>query len=219
MLNAFIPHIISPLSAPWCGWTMLVLLLCAVLGEWFQPGVISQSVSSVVVRSDRTYKDAPVNLQGQLLVSLFRIGTIGMALCLCRAPEGSFSFAAFWVACGLTLGVLILKMLCNLILDYTFTINRRFGAPYEHYSNIVTLGTAVMYPILLILIHASIPAVTRWSLATVAALFGLVWLYRCLRTYVVSINALVYVLIYFVTLEILPFAGLTYIFAKTLTLL
>ena len=214
-----IAHILSPVNAGWVGWMMFALLVCAVLAECLQRGIITQAPLSLFTRSERTYKDAPVNLQGQLLVSLFRIGTIGMALCLCWAPEGQFSFAAFWVACGLTLGVLILKMLCNLILDYTFTINRRFGAPYEHYSNIVTLGTAVMYPILLILIHASIPAVTRWSLAAVAALFGLIWLYRCLRTYVVSINALVYVLLYFVTLEILPFAGLTYICAKTLAVL
>jgi hypothetical protein len=35
----------SPMSAGWVGWTMLVLLLFVVLGEWFQPGVVSQAVA------------------------------------------------------------------------------------------------------------------------------------------------------------------------------
>ena len=48
----------SPLSAPWCGLTMFALFLFAVLSEWLQPGVIAQSPLSVVVRAERSYKDA-----------------------------------------------------------------------------------------------------------------------------------------------------------------
>jgi len=198
---------------------MLGLLLCAVLSEWFQPGVISQSFSSLVVHNDRTYKDAPVNFQGQLLVTLFRIGTLAMMLCLCWAPEGQFTYPAFWAVFGLTLLVLILKMLCHLVLDYTFTLNRRFGAPYEHYSNLFTLVAIVLFPTLPVLVRLSMPSVARWCLLVTGGLFILIWLYRCIRTYITSFAALIYVLIYICTLELLPYAGLSYISAKTLSAL
>ena len=116
-------HIVSPLSAVWTGWAMLALLLSAVLSEWLQPGIISQSAGSLVVRAERSYKDAPANNVGQLLISLFRIGTIAMGICLCLEPEGRFSFVSFAIVMGLIFSVILLKILCNLLLNYTLTYN------------------------------------------------------------------------------------------------
>ncbi|MBO4250144.1 MAG: DUF4271 domain-containing protein [Paludibacteraceae bacterium] len=214
-----IEHIVSSASAPWCSWTMLGLLLCAVLSEWFQPGVISQSPISLAVRNDRTYKESPVNFMGQFLVSLFRIGTVGMALCLCLSPENDFSFLMFIAVCGLVLAVLLLKMLCNSLLDYTFMLTRQFGAPYEHYGNLFTLVALVLYPIVLVLMHWVTPVAARWCLAVVTGLFVIAWLYRCIRTYITSAIAVLYLMLYMMTLEILPFAGLAYISAKMIVIL
>ena len=83
-----IEHIVSPMSAAWCGWTMLVLLLCAILSEVMQPGVILQSPTSLLAQTDRTYKDSPVNLYGQLLLGNGRLSM--------RAGECGFSF---WYLC------------------------------------------------------------------------------------------------------------------------
>ena len=115
-----ISHILSPMSAPWCGWTMLVLLLCAVLGELAQPGVISQASASLLSRNDRTYKNAPVNFIGQSLITLFRIGTLAMTLFLCFYQKGNFGFGTFILLCGIIFAILLMKMLCNTLLDYTF---------------------------------------------------------------------------------------------------
>lgn len=212
-------HIVSSASAPWCSWTMLSLLLCAVLSEWFQPGVIIQTPASLAVRNDRTYKESPVNLMGQLLITLFRIGTVSMALCLCQCPERGFSFIMFAVACGLVLAVLGLKMLCNSLLDYTFMFSRQFGAQYEHYGNLFTLATVVLYPVVLVLMRMAAPAAARWCLAFVTGLFVITWSYRCIRTYITSPRAVLYLLLYVFTLEILPFAGIAYIFAKIIVIL
>ena len=198
---------------------MLGLLLCAIAGEWLQPGVISQSFSSLVVRNDRTYKESPANFFGQLLITLFRIGTIGMCLCLCLESEGQFSFTAFWAVCGLILLAFMAKMLCNLLIDYTFALSRHFGTSYEHYGNLLTLAAVVLYPILLVLVHFSSPIAAQWSLAVTAALFCLVWTYRCLRTYITSFASFIYLIIYICTLEIMPFAGLAIISAKTIAVL
>ena len=93
----------SPLSAPWCGWTMLVLLLFAVLSEWLQPGVIAQSPVSILVRAERTYKDAPTSVMAQILITLFRIGTLAMLICLYFCESGSFPFTAFMAVSGIIL--------------------------------------------------------------------------------------------------------------------
>jgi len=198
---------------------MLALLLSAVLSEWLQPGIISQSAGSLVVRAERSYKDAPTNTVGQLLISLFRIGTIAMGICLCLEPAGRFSFVSFAIVMGLIFSVIVLKMLCNLLLNYTFGITRRFESPYEHYGNIATLVCGILYVTMLFTIRFGTPIVHHWVLGSALVLFLALWLYRSFRMYAISLKAFGYLLLYICTLEVLPIAALYYISDKMLSLL
>ncbi len=212
-----ISHIISPLSAAWCGWTMLFLFLCAILSEYLQPGIISQSGSSLIVRTERTYKDAPTNLLGQTLVTIFRIGTLAMALCFCFYPLGTFGFATYAAVCGLIIAVLLVKMVCNIILDYTFMLSRRFAAVYEHYANISTIAVCILYPALLVVLRIDNPVVGQWLLGIVTALFVIMWTYRAIRTFIISPISILYLTLYICTLELLPLAMLLYLSQKTIS--
>lgn len=219
-MGSGIAHIISPLSAPWCGWMMFALLLCAVLSEFFQPGIITQAVSSsLLTRANRTYKEAPSNFLSQTLISLFRIGTLAMAICLCFCTDDRFSLLRFLAVCGIIVGVLIVKMLCNKLIDYTFMISRRFGAAYEHYSNIATIGIVVLYPILLILLRFGNPIASQWALGCVLLIFIVLWVYRSGRMYITSPMAILYFALYIVTIELLPLGLLLYVSAKTISII
>ena len=89
---------------------MFVLLMCAVLSEYFQPGVILQAHTSLVVRADRAYKDSPMNFMGQTLITLVRVGTVAMALCLCLCTDEQFRFPSFLVVCGVIVGVVLAQL-------------------------------------------------------------------------------------------------------------
>ncbi len=214
-----LPHIISPLTAPWCGWTMLLLLVMALLSEWLQPGVISQAASSLTVHAERTYKDAPVNYLAQLFITLFRIGTLAMGLCLCFRPEDRFSGAAFAAVCGIILGVLIVKILLILLVDYTFRLTRSYGEAGEHYSNLCTLAMVVLYPLLLLFVHIDSPVASGWLLGILGGAFFLLWMYRGVRQFVRKPIALLYLLVYMATLELLPMAAMVLFSAKTISII
>lgn len=214
-----IAHIISPMSAPWCGWTMLVLLLCAIVSEWLQPGIITQAHESLIAKTDRTYKESPNTFLGQMLISVFRIGTIAMALCLCVYKGTGFSFAAFAVICGLVVALLLLKMLFNRIIDYTFALSRRFGEAYELYADIVTLAAVALYPIVLAMLRIGTPLLAQWGTGIVAVLFLGMWIYRSARLYIVSPIAVVYLTLYIGTLEVLPIASLYVLSDKMIAIL
>ena len=214
-----VSHILSAVSAPWCGWTMLVLLLCAVLAEWFQPGVITQSPSGLQTRTERMYKEAPTNFMGQLLIALFRIGTPAMALCLCFCSPDHASFAAFGAIVGLIVAVMLVKMVCSLLLNYTFSLSSHFGNPFEAYGNIATLGAVILYPMVLVLMHVPNPVILHWLVGIMAVLYLLAWAYRAVRTYMVSLVSVLYLVFYIATLEVLPMALLIYLSAKTITIL
>ena len=148
-----VTHIYTLLSAPWCAWTMLSLLLFAFLAEVFQPGIVTQSPSVVFSRGDRVYKDSPSNFPGLLFISLFRLGVLSMALCLCFCTLNHVPFSAFWITAGLIVAVGLVKTGICALLDYTFLLSRRFGAAHEAYSNLITVTTVALYPVLLILLH------------------------------------------------------------------
>lgn len=198
---------------------MLALLFCAVLAEWAQPGVITQCTASLFAHTDRTYKDSPVTFTGQFMITLFRIGIIAMALCLCFCTAGHAPFAAFWVACGCILGILLVKWLCVMLVDYTFSLARRFGTVYEPFSDLFTVGALALYPMVMILLHWGTTIVARWAVGIWALLLIGLWTFRCVRTYLVSLPALLYLLIYIATLEILPMAGLAFLSDKLISLI
>ena len=58
-----------------------------------------------------------------------------------------------------------------------------------------------------------------WTIGIVAVLFLGVWLYRCARTYLVSPAAIIYLLLYIATVEVLPLMALFYLSDKLIAFL
>ena len=198
---------------------MLALMGCAVFAEWYQPGVILQSPSSFFARTDRTYRESPANFMGQLLITLFRLGTIAMMLFLCVCPKNSASMAAYGLILAGVIAVILVKMLMAVAVDYVFLLTRRYGAAYEPYGDLVTMSALLLYPAALILIRFGTPQAAQWVAAITAVLFLILWIYRAWRTYVSSLMASVYLMMYIATMEILPLAGLVYLSEKIITII
>ncbi len=218
MLNA-VDHIISPANAPWCSWVMLFLLLCAILAEVFQPGVITRAHVSILAKSERTYKESPMNFYGQIFVNLFRIGTLGMALCACLYSGRPFTFVVYAAVCGLVMAVLLIKMLCNVLIGYAFDLRNAVVAAYEHYANITTLAIVLVYLVLLVMVRFASQEVLFWALVGITFLFIAMWMFRGWKMFVSSPMAILYLVIYIATLEVLPIAGLYYLSDKTISIL
>ena len=212
-----ITHISSVLSAPWIAWIMLALMVCAVFAEWFQPGVILQAPSAFFARTNRTYRESPANFQGQFLITLYRLGTVAMALFVCVCPADQASAAAYGLILAGVVAVLLVKMLVNVAVDYVFLLTHRYGEAYGPYGDLVTMVSLVLYPAVLLLVRFGTPEVARWVMGVTAALFLMLWIYRAWRTYVSSLMAPVYLLMYIATMEVLPLAGVVYLSEKIIT--
>ena len=212
-----VAHIFSPLNAAWCGWTMLFLLLCAVVSEFLQPGVITQAGASLRVRQERAYKDAPTNYASQFLITLFIIGTLAMAIYLSFYSGQAFRFVTFFAVCGVVFVVAALKMLCDVTVDYTFMLSKRFSPIYEHYANMITITSCILYPCVLVLLRFGNATASRWVLGAVTVVFLLLWIYRAARHFINSPRAILYFIIYICTLELIPLGLLLYLSSQTIS--
>jgi hypothetical protein len=214
-----VAHIFTPLNAAWCGWTMLFLMLCAVISEMMQPGVISQAGASLRVRTERVYKDAPTNFISQFLITIFRIGTLAIAIYLSFYSGGHFSFGIFAILCGITFVTALVKMAGDELADYTFMLSRRFSPAYEHYANILTITSCILYPCVLVLLRFGNVVASRWVLGATIIIFFILWIYRASRHFVNSPQAVLYFILYICTLEFLPLGLLLYLSSQTINCL
>lgn len=188
---------------------MLFLLLCVILSEVAQPGALSRVVTIWQVKTtNRTYKSAPANFFGQLLISLFRIGTPALGLYLCFYQGGDFRFLPFLAICGLILAIFLLKMLINMWIDFTFRLSRQYEEIYEQYGHLVSMVAIILYPCVLLMFRLDNALVCRWVMLSVTALFLIWFVYRSVRAFYTSPASIFYIILYFLTLEVLPLVAL-----------
>lgn len=204
-----VEHIVSLYSVSWYSWAMLLLAGCAVLSEVFQPGVMTATTAVVFSRSERMYKQTPDNFPGQLTATLFRFGTIALMLVLVvkdRFGTALEGLMLYGIAVGLLMAVAVTKMLCNQIVDYTFGLKYRAMGVTLHYANIVTMLCLGLYPVLLVLPLIGNITMSRWVAVGFAGLFIGLITYRLAQIYMTGAKAIVYILIYVLTLEVLPWS-------------
>ncbi|MGN1239529.1 MAG: DUF4271 domain-containing protein [Paludibacteraceae bacterium] len=211
----------SPFSSPWVAWVMLGLAICAILAGVFQPAVIRQGFVSLFSKVERSYNDSPMNYIGQVLLFVFRAGIVGMAIYLftynsdlaTQANGGDFLFSRYMTIMGAVAAMEVVKYLVSLLLNYTFQLSRQFATLFTHYTYVSTSICCVLYPLLLLIIYFGNQALTTIGLCIMMGLCWLVLFIKWVRVFFTDIASVVYVVLYILTIEVLPLLTLTYIFS------
>lgn len=200
---------------------MLGLAICAVSAGVFQPAVIRQGFVSLFSKVERSYNDSPMNYVGQVLLFVFRAGIVGMAIYLftynshlaTHTADGEFLFSRYMTIMGAVAATEIVKYLVSLLLNYTFQLSRQFATLFAHYTYVSTSICCVLYPLLLLIIYFGSQALTTIGLCVMMSVCWLVLFIKWIRVFFTSIPSVIYVLLYILTIEVLPLLTLTYIFS------
>mgnify|MGYP004626136209 CR=1 FL=1 len=197
-------HILSPVSAPWVAWVMLFLLLCAVVAEMVQSGVVLQAFSTIFAKVERSYGDVQQNPLEELIMNIFRIGTFAMALYLYAYRAGDFRFTTYLLVAAWVLGIDAVKLAAAALVNYTFRISKRFALISTHYNNLWTVICCGFYVALLFLLNIDNAVVTKWSLFALAVAAIVLVLIKWIRIFCTDVRSLLYIVLYILTLEVLP---------------
>ena len=192
---------------------MLGLLGCATLAELFQPAVIRQGFANVFSKVERSYSDSPMKSIGQIWLFIFRIGVVSMAVNLFVYQGGTFEFRHYLTIAGALTGIELLKYLSFLLLNYTFQFSRQFSTLFAHYTYVNTTISCVLYPLLLLIIYIEIPLFTVICLYGIAIVFLVMLLVKLLRVFAKDMLSCFYILLYILTIEVLPFLTIIVLFS------
>lgn len=192
---------------------MLGLLGCAALAELFQPAVIRQSFVNLFTKAERSYGDSPMQYIGQAWLFVFRIGVVSMAVCLFTYRGGTFALARYGIIAGAVCAMEVVKYLLCRLLNYTFRFPHRFSTLFAHYTYVNTTVCCVLYPLLLLIIRLDVPRFSVVSLCVAAGAFVALLFVKWLRVFMKDVLSFFYILLYVLTIEVLPFLVIIVLFS------
>lgn len=195
----------TPLSESWPIWVMFGTMICLLLTEWQQPGTILNAFRTTFTRLERMYGDSGTSILGEIFLNTFRIGTIALAITLITYKV-DFHFIHFAMVIGIIFAVMLLKMFLSWLVDFTFELRRTVAVYLPHYDNLWTVLAMLLYPVVLVYIHLSDNIVMPYLLGGIVAFFMLAVLIKLVMYFYNGVRSALYIGLYMITLEILPFA-------------
>lgn len=190
---------------------MFALLLMFALAIAHQPGLLKAGFHAVFSRLDRTYADSARDLYTNILLLVFRLGTLALALQTIFFHEGEFSILIFLlIVAGLMVWELI-KWLSIRALASVFMTVRALEAPMAYYANLQLMASMLVYPITLVIIDYNCLIIGEILLAIVYATYLVLLSIRMVRMFLSKPIAIFYIALYIVTLEVIPVGILCYL--------
>ena len=206
----------SPISEAWPMWLMFALLLCLALTEVLQPDTLRTAFRSTFTKLERTYGDRASDVVGSLLLNIFRIGTLAMTLYVFTWQRTPFSMKTYGLIILVILGIVTVKTLCMWVVSLTFEMRSMAALYIPQYGNLWTIFCVLLYPVTLLYINMPESVVLRWLPVGIVGIFVVVMAYKLLQYFYAGARSLIYLLVYWVTLELLPL-GVGFVAASTLS--
>lgn len=191
---------------------MFTLLLCMGWVLLRRNNLFGMLAAAFASKAGRTYNDTATDSVAALLAYIFRLGVLAMTAMTLLCQNGPFHFTLYL---QLLLALLLadgLRLLCNVLINYTFDIDHQPALAYRHYANLMLMTAMLLYPITLAVIHWGISLAAWIMLAITAALFLIAFMIRLVRMYVQRPYRFAYVLIYILTIEVMPYAAIALAF-------
>ncbi|MBO7501800.1 MAG: DUF4271 domain-containing protein [Paludibacteraceae bacterium] len=211
-----VPHIETINSAVWIPWAVLLLTLLLGLTEWTHQGYIGSCLRSIFAAPERRYEDSPKILTRFFSV-VFCVGTFALSMCTAYYTEGRFSLAPFLLTAIATLVVVGVRSLLVGVTAWVFSFSGDLSAIRIHTWALWVITSIFLLAGVLLVVH--VPSLTgnRWLFGTLLAVYWVVVLWKIFRGYMRNVLSILYILIYFVTLEVLPVGGLLWMAQKIVT--
>lgn len=203
-----IPLISSALSETWVAWTLLALLAMLPLASAFQPQLIRVSFASLLSSKERDsiFVASSPDFRARLILYLYTMLIETMAMMVLFCTSGDFSYEMFGIVFACTVGVNVVKWLLQRLVAYVFFTPQALEVFGRHYNYLNHVAAVLLLPITLLAIY--LPSVSHgWLLGLYAAdilLYILLVMYKTIVLFARSAQSLLYILLYVVTLEVVP---------------
>lgn len=208
-----IPRISTPYSEPWVAWLLLLLGVLLVLGS-SALGNPREAVRTLMSHSERSYAAFNRNLLAEIISAVFRIGVMALIVYMLVYSAGcAFTLLNYAKVAGVVVAVLAVQTLLIYMVGSVFLSSRQLSQALEQCSFIRNLVGMLLWGVMLLMTNWSCPLALYILCGVVLALFSVAMLGKGVLMFYKGIPSLLYILLYFISLEIVPLCG-TFLWAK-----
>ena len=206
MMNV-VERILSPVSETWVAWVMMSLLCMmllnrAVLGRWLQlwHGLFSHS--------DRMYNGSLSQSVFSVLLSyVFRIGVMAMFGYVLMYDTGTFAWLTYLKIVGIVFVLLVVQWLLWELVSYVFLPPAQRKNAWEQRTTIYNAICVLLWLIVLVMIEVPNTNLKMLFLIVFLVLLLGMLVFRGMQMFYQRPWTILYVLLYVITLEVLPLLG------------
>lgn len=208
-----IARILSPSSASWVTWVLLFLLSIVVLNRSVLLS-ISTVWHSLLSYSDRMYTTGRAqSVLNTFLSVVFRWGVMALSIYVLCYESGDFMIITYVKLLGGVGVMLLVQWLISKLVGYTFLAPVQRESISEQRTIIYNAACVILLFCLMLMIHTSSIGLRVILVGVyVILLMGMI-LFRAVQLFCQKPWKVLYILLYIITLELLPLIGVT-IWAK-----
>ena len=193
---------------------MLGLLVLATLAHAMQPQAIATGFRSIFSTGDRNsmFIDADLDRRAELIniflaICIFSMGAYISLLAYVGTEE--YSFRTYGMIILITVVLLLARAIFGMLAAFTFVPRSTTHTFFYHYYHLTVCTAIVHYPIVLLCLFwsALTPGVIILLNAAVLAFYLIAIFVKSCLLMMRSMRQIVYILMYLITLELLPFLG------------
>ena len=193
---------------------MLGLLVLATLAHAMQPQAIATGFRSIFSTGDRNsmFIDADLDRRAELIniflaICIFSMGAYVSLLAYVGTEE--YSFRTYGMIILITVVLLLARAIFGMLAAFTFVPRSTTHTFFYHYYHLTVCTAIVHYPIVLLCLFwsAITPGVIILLNAAVLAFYLIAIFVKSCLLMMRSMRQIVYILMYLITLELLPFLG------------
>lgn len=212
----------TPFSAPWMTWVLVALFVIVVLTVLVNGSQVTTGFITYFQRVERRYTDGIIGPGIGLMMHVFRLSAVALALYWALwtlyAPATPFQALPFVILLLLMTVVWVVHRLLLWWITTTFSLGSQRQAFINHYLNLWTSLAVVLFVLVLTGCSLRNPIPIVYLMALSVATYPLAVLIKVLTISHPSWRMLVYVPLYVLTVDILPFAALFYVGKTIVTL-
>lgn len=203
-------------------WVLLAMFLIVVITVLVNGSQVSDGFRTFFARIERRYTDGIIGPGIGIMMHLFRLSVVALALYWCQwnlyVSDTPFSPTPFVLMILLTTAAWGVHRLLLLWVCATFSLRQQMQAFVHHYLGLWTVLAIVLYCLVLVGSFVVSPRAVLVTMAIATGLYPVAVLLKTVTLSPMSLRSLVYVPLYVLTVDVLPFAGLFFIGKYIVTL-
>ena len=202
-------HISTLYSDSWVAWTLCVLMFIVLLNRSSERNLMV-ALRNISSHSERIYTSKTQSWISIITSRLFCFGIVAMAMIVLVYTGEMIRWVQYVQVLGLVGLVFVIKALLIQWVGYVFVPMKKVNNALEQYRVLCLLTCVLLFPIVLICVNFPSPLLAYILCGIVLGIYVLVLFWKCIQLFYRDLLSVVYILLDFVILEVLPLAVLLF---------